>query len=624
MLSGGTETQLLTLSRTGDPQTQKRSLQLVHVFAVLVLLGVSLYWLPFRFPTAHATVGVAYMVGYNNRAASVCVMALAFASLIASVWTVGAPKAGLTTQYERMRWMPLILAAFAYILLNGALGFLIARTHQFGLGEPAYFLVKLYSMLNYGQHPYRDFELLYGPSMVYVPYWVAKCLQSIPYGTELAYYSCVLVFHVAGLGVLFWTLNRLAMRRSLKLTLFLTWAFFNLNPSVGLQYTCLRFAALGGLLVLLGQQRTLFRFVGVASLGVLAELSLSAEMGVAFGAGVTAFAVLQAVMRRRVSWLLAIAGMAIAAGGFLAIAGRSYFESVSSFSSGYFNFVPLPSPFLIVYLLALLVVAPMAVAPAIRNRGAQAPLLLAFYVSSVMLVPAALGRTDPQHVYTVGLALLCLSFLAVGSLPPWGRNIWSGLVLLGAVWAQLGLYSFYRKPLGNILRTNLGFASSESVSENWFSTTKTLIADVLKRPALPLVEDPTDAELLRVVGTEKVETPGGVLEPTLLQLMRLHRFAPEHNYSFWLVSDEAVERRKIAEMRRSNVVIGPRDMGWFEGQDVGCSLNNICIKFPEIRTPYVPGLLVEQELKTNWREDGMLGPYYLWRKKSPKPAGNKH
>ena len=71
MLSGGTETQLLTLGRAGGPQTQKHSLQLVHVFAVLVLLGVSLYWLPFRFPTAHATVGVAYLVGYNYRAASV-------------------------------------------------------------------------------------------------------------------------------------------------------------------------------------------------------------------------------------------------------------------------------------------------------------------------------------------------------------------------------------------------------------------------------------------------------------------------------------------------------------------------------------------------------------------------
>src|SRR5215212_5706229 len=91
---------------------------------------------------------------------------------------------------------PLLVVWVLQTLITTTL--LIATSGRPPAAEAYYFLDRLYPLAT-GMVPYRDFEFLYGPLLLYPPHWAARLLGIPLYP---AYLFVVLAFELIGLYML--------------------------------------------------------------------------------------------------------------------------------------------------------------------------------------------------------------------------------------------------------------------------------------------------------------------------------------------------------------------------------------------------------------------------------------
>ena len=202
---------------------------------VVVIVGP---WLIPGSPTASQS----YAMGFNNRVALVGVL-LTIAVLL---WIAWRRREDLPEERG-----PLFLASVGREervprgILFALLGLAAAATAtlavitygDFRYAEMSYMLDRM-AYLAAGFAPYRAFEFAYGPLMLYPPLWLHQ-LTGLP--PQAAYLVVFMVWHLAGLCILYYAVNRLGIRRNEKIALFLALGLYLVvNENLGLSYSFTR------------------------------------------------------------------------------------------------------------------------------------------------------------------------------------------------------------------------------------------------------------------------------------------------------------------------------------------------------------------------------------------------
>ena len=201
--------------------------------AFIPVLGVLPYFV--RPPAGAAS--AAALAGYNNAAAFWAVLFVALAGLVgcALLERRGNP-ADLAVDSEEPVGPAVVPWSTSCTVALVAAGVALVAIHwpsflaRYGpYREDNYFLSALHRM-NGGQKPYQDFETLYGPLMLYLPYWWSRL-----FGYSMtAYFALIALLEAALSAVLLWITLRYVTSTRQRVFVFLLLLLFAANVMLGL------------------------------------------------------------------------------------------------------------------------------------------------------------------------------------------------------------------------------------------------------------------------------------------------------------------------------------------------------------------------------------------------------
>jgi hypothetical protein len=431
--------------------------------AALAFAAIGVFWLPWQVGVGTPLPGESYALGFSNR---VAIAALAVAIAMATVAKLldGRVPGAIEWFSKEPRVFPRLReAGIEYAILGGATlvwGNVLWSWGRY-LVDPAWAEARGFhngmDLLALGKVPYRDFFYNYGPATLYLPYWLSS-LTGGAVSFETAYLVWMVAFTALGFGSLFLLVRTLALplrERAIALGLCLAaWAAINM----GLQYTPLRFYVIPGCIVLLDalvwRQRRIEAVMPEAGLAMAAAagaalccLAVSPEMGIAGAAGILAYAVpLWMAGRRATAAATCVGCLGINAAMLLVF--PDYLLSVAAFASGGANFPIYPNLHNLVLVGISLYVFPSVIAAAfMQPSDRRAPLAMGLAIGGGMMLPAALGRCDPGHVFINTTVPAALMFAAAWARGGRAWNAWS--VVYAMVFIVLLQYSYWSHYWGN-------------------------------------------------------------------------------------------------------------------------------------------------------------------------------
>jgi len=404
---------------------------------LIAAVATGLFWLPYYVPTSYKIVSDSLRFGFNNHVALTSIfLGLTVATILAMFSPPNSRAVPIPATAGQIGITSLLVVCGIQTLVFVPLHWLADGNPP--IGEAAYFLPRLYYM-NQGLPIYRGFEFAYGPVLAYVPY-LAQHLLGV--SAQAAYTWSVWAFGVAGYGILWAILRQAKASRFTKLAAFVCLAAcFHIGMAP--QYTLLRFLSGIGALVLVGavtENRRVHWFVlPLMYLGLtLAVFAISPEIGCAFIPGILAYMVLKFGFGRE---FVRVAGVYILLTIFAAsIIPGEMFLALRGFAVGGNSFPVMPSLYMLLYLATLFVVVPRLLARGLSlftGRSSQLPfagpfgdpVTIAIGVTSVCMIPGALGRADLGHVYFYGIGIFLLGILGSWRSPKWQLAYCSSLVI---------------------------------------------------------------------------------------------------------------------------------------------------------------------------------------------------
>lgn len=382
---------------------------LVLYFALLLL---AIFYIPYWFPVA-PTGSDSYIFGYNNTVGELLVVLLfSFAAL----WT-----RGLNLDFSSNEKSPAIPSKVLWISLGIELAACVAvylRVGRYGaFGDSQYEIHRIW-LISLGKVPYRDFEWIYGSGLLYVPAWFSRWFHlSIPD----AYYLFWTIASLAGVALLFATINLIDFPCSRKTTIFVLYCLPAITATVymGLSSTLLRaFFPLCCLLLTYNVrirgagQETNAKVAALAVLFIAAIILISPEMSIAFAFACAVvfcpanFARLQGLPL--IPYLLTL----LALSGFLFCGVQFHaFDGVRAAGRGSISFPITFAPatlifFAVIFLCACYVVRRM-LQPSIRDNT------IVLIILGLPMMASALGRCDAGHILGSGAPFfICAGFYA--------------------------------------------------------------------------------------------------------------------------------------------------------------------------------------------------------------------
>lgn len=543
----------------------------------------AVFVVPYRFPLHEAVLSDTWTAGSNNQVAAI---AVAIVSVLVALccWfrTPATPRQETQTALSRRYLFGGVAVAIAW---TAVLGTLVARAHMYW-GDEGYFLSQLRSGLLFHRTIYTQFEFAYGP-LLYL--WPAACIRALaPLGVSFtaAYLVSLAAMQSLGVALLFYVVQALPLRRNFKACAFILITFGALNTLLGLNYTIFRFILPFAAVVLLSRQQTIAKAALCAVIAEIASLATSPELGVAFGGAAIVYGLYRGVTGER-RWLFVAFATIVGAALFAGIVGPAYFYTLGNMAKGGFNLLLTPAPQILALLFAVVVIAPIAVARSVRTSNNSA-MILAFYIASLGLIPAALGRCDAIHAFFDGVGIYLLSFVALSVAPLRWRRAWITVIALVFVFTQAKNFKLYQYRLGLVMRTN-------AVQEDWGFD---------------------EAALRRTIGETRISAPILAPQRVIDDLTRTGQYVPDYFCGWVGVWDHASEVRKIVAMRTTEFAlvaltdpVGPepeRDRQIERMMRMGFA--------HDARRPdYIRGALLDAELKASWIWRGRFGDYELYQ-----------
>jgi hypothetical protein len=593
---------------------------------VLVATCFGVFLLPFLLPPPYlAGISAANVAGFNNKVAS-----LAAAALGALVWFTALrwppPKLQRSDGDFSKLPRPLVLTTLIFCgCMVGLLSHLVAISRlQFGDG--GYFIRQISMHIDYGRQLYDQIELPYGPLLFYAPVIVHALLSPLHASTTTAYYITLVLAHVIGLLLVVYVLDRLPILRKWKIVFLLLCLLHTYPFGFGLNYTFLRFVLPIAFLVLAAEQTRPWPLGVCLFAGQAASLSLSPEMGFAFGASSIAYAAYY-FFTAGGAWLLTVVAPFAATAAFFLLAGAGYLRMLKLFAHGIGNFIVEPLPYVLVFLFALIWLVPLTLARFFREQRAEAPLLAALYVFSVALLPVSFGRADPGHVFFSGIGIYFLSLVAISDIRPRQQIAWVTCIVLAVTFSAVVNDRFYWP----LLRTRIGYDTS-----HWQEDGLTRAAYEFTQKGSPVAArryfsngsvdyseyGPFDLDSLQaVVGHDPVELPLSVPLPVEEALKRSGQFIPTFYDCEWSILDASAEDRQLKELNAARWALLPKGPIGMYIETPSSVAPFLGPRFPYRipyrikREPYAIGRRFEENLKANWQPYAEVGKYEVYRRR---------
>lgn len=564
--------------------------------AVSAVTFFCVFVLPFFFPMSEPVYSAAYTVGENNRVAAVAVAVISVLVLVSCVWLDIGKTSNRSASHDRSRlsrksllWGVGVVAACACTL-----GFIVVH-HGGYYAEEGYFLTQLRSGIYFHRALYRDIEFPYGPSLYLWPVGFIRALGPLGVSMAAAYVLSVITMECLGVALLFYTINALPMGRAIKVAAFSLLLFGAFDTLLGLNYAILRAVIPFAALAFLTKQLTVRRAVIVACLGEVLLLSISPELGIAFGAGAAAYAIYRKFSsgwKASILWIVP----AIAIGGaiFAACLGRDYFVSLHQYANGRDNLILDPQPFMWALLASLVIFAPLAVADGWRERNgsetSKTGLLIAMYAGMLGMLPVAFSQCDPVHAIANGVGAYLLSFVWIDRVARKRQVIWIAVVAITFLATQFQEFHAYRHELARAVE------------------------------GIPEPYDHADIRALsRAIGNQKVTFPWNRAPLQMMdELTQTGQYLPGYFDGYHGESNAASEVRRIADMRAAEFVLVPNRQALVYPANVDNGAPKrwfrLGYRYKARKQPYYEYAMLLDELEKNWKPVGTYGAYTLYRK----------
>ena len=597
-------------------------------FPLCILLATcfGVFVLPFLLPPPYlAGESEANVAGFNNKVASLAAAALGtFVCFAALRW----PRLNQERSDGDLGKLPRPLVLTTVILCGcmvALLSYLIAISRQ-SFADGGYFIRQISMHIDYGRKLYDQIELPYGPMLFYGPVIVQALLSPLHASAKAAYYTTLVLEHVIGLLLVVYVLDRLPILRKWRIVFLLLCLLHTYPFGLGLNGTFFRFVLPIAFLVLAARQTKAWILGACLFAGQAASLSLSPEMGFAFGASSTAYATYYFFKAGR-AWLVAVVAPLAATVAFLLLAGAGYLHMLKLFAHGIANFVVEPSPYVLVFLFALIWLAPLMLARFFREARPEAPLLAAVYVFSVALLPVAFGRADLGHVFFDGFGIYLLSLVAISDVRPPQQVAWVTCIVLVLTWTA---WVDDRASLP-LLRARIHYDTS-----HWQDDGLMRAAHAFTQKLSPAAEKrffsvgtndyedyrPFDVKSLQaIVGNDPVALPLSVPLPVEEALKRSGQFIPTFYDFDWSILDASAEDRQIKEMNASRWALlpkGPIPMYIETPDNIGPWLGHRGPYHSPYRMkhePYPIGRRFQENLQANWQPYAEVGKLEVYRRR---------
>jgi hypothetical protein len=336
-------------------------------------------------------------------------------------------------------------------------------------------------------------------------------------------------------------------------------------------------------------------------------LALSPELGLAFFVATLAYAGYRGYRGQR-SWLLVALASLISAGLFLVVAGSPYLKMLKLFAHGLYNLPVEPIPYMLVFLVALVWIVPRTIARFFLAGDPQAPTLAALYLASLVLLPAALGRCDPWHVFWNGFVVLLLSGVGMRFMSSPQRKAWAAALCLFVAWT-LGINVW------------LGRAQLEPIAKIAFAKLHAgsgLRSPLTAKQRMMFGEDDSFdlGQLQAIVGHDRVATPFIVPVDVQKKLIDSGQFTP--SYFAWRIAvlDISTEQQDIAEINASRWALVPKKSVFSitEEPEQLRAILGMKLTYHRIRPPYTAGRIFTENLASRWKLVGMVGTYSVYER----------
>jgi len=562
---------------------------------------VGIFLLPYHFPPKRPAIGLSYVVGYNNTLAILIVVVLSLGTLIAAYMSTdpfNVPKT--ETRLSRRYLLTTTAVIFAWQLFLSV----VVLRHSGRSIEDTYFLPQLEKAYVYHLKLYTQIEFAYGPLLFYPTVWLAHLCSSFAYPIEIAYYITLIVEHIFGIYLLFFVVNRLPMSHRMRSAVFLAISIAALNPLMGLNYTLFRFCAPIAALVWVAEERSLWTTNLGAFFFAFGLLYLSPELYIAFSVAVLCLCTLK---MPRGGWRRAMPVTLVFLSGLagIALSQKSQFSPLKRFAGG-FNAVPLlPTPELLLVLLASIWLAPQIASAALKvvrgdsdlPESDRSAVVVALYAFGLSILPALLTVGEILHFVMNGIPFFLLGSVAMSGQARPARSAWVA-ALFGVYALMLVRFNYVAEPY---FRATLACFDTTNRVERHLGVLSRLMGRTPHSIALESCPAyVSEEQITNVIGKSTFSVPLWQPAFTSAHLAYSRSFLPGYfNVHIDLWGPDA-QRIAIADMRRSDWIVAPPEPGnGLIGPALGLFPPEHTISFTE-RHRVLTQDLIAQEIQRNW------------------------
>jgi hypothetical protein len=555
-------------------------------------------------------VSASNLAGFNNRVAALAAAGLGtLVFFLALKWPQiteadGVEQAGGGELRREVHGrLSRLLVGAVVLLWGGAIllfGVQIIRLGMRYTYDWGYFINRVSMHADFGRKLYTQIEFPYGPLLFYGPIAARAILSPFHVSAAGAYLATLTLEILIGLLLVAYVIDHLPTSRQWKAVIFLFFAVGMAVGNMGLNYTFFRFAPPLAFLVMVSQRRRPWAAALWIFAGQAVCLGLSPEIGFAFFVSSFAYAVYECFTQGQI-WVLGIVAPILSTAAFLLIVGRPYLRMLGMYAHGVMSFPVEPLPFILLFLFALVWLVPVSLAGFFRQRRPEAPMLAAIYLVSVALLPAALGRADPGHVFWNGLSVFLLSIVAISSKRLWQQIVW-----------------------GSCLAIMFLLMCGVNVRGGWFQiqpvlhSVKVICGDAVERRRPIRVREADTGFNLKglqtIVGHDPVATPEEIPLSVEESLRESGQYTPSFYYFSMAILDATAEEREIQEFNQSKWALIPAGeaYGYVERpEDLKYALG-FQLPYRTKRPVYVVGQRFAKNLGENWRIRGSIGQYLVY------------
>jgi hypothetical protein len=517
----------------------------------------------------------------------------------------------------------------SYLLGLGAFYFITLTLLSIGVhasplyyGEAGSFIQLINKMAVTGNLPFRQFEFMYGPILLYFPLAVGRILAPFGISLEVSYYASVMAMMLIGLLLLYWILNWLELGARTKRFVFVFTGIGMLNVTLGENYTPVRFLIAPALLLLQSELDSRSKLLKPISRGSLITLyicfgsclawSISPEAGVAYSASSAVYCTLSAWR----NGLSALFGLIAAPAGIAlmwTLFGPDYLTGLLSFAGGFGNFPIIPAPHILLFLLTLTLIVPAGLARMLRWNGSRNEMLYAsLAVLGLSYSAPALGRCDPGHVLFNGIVILFLGFVMVERY--WKRWMPYYLAAFGLIFA-LGVHLSVEYSYRGQIKPVLFYAAKRYPAAASLKDFGDRTARLLNKPFTIADQEKYDLLALEKVG--RVVTPIQS-DKRIDEYLRAHnKFVSEPYVGLIGVSDEKSMKRKLDVLKREQWVLVDLTNCCSETDTPAFTEELMMCPFPYRRKnePQIPEADVRSYILSHFTRIADVGPYSLYQKR---------